>query len=176
MNNTARATILALLGLVCVVLMTCGCSDARYRSMREGSDNITVDIPFSHPSFSQGRFCPQFAQAFNAVIRSEDEWHSLFSQYTQWIVRMGVDDPLPPDVDFDNEMLIFMCGGAHPTGGYSLTIKGVTLYSDRLVVTCEEVSPGPDDVVTMAFTYTGDLVKVPRYDLPVEFVRVAEPL
>jgi hypothetical protein len=165
-----------MLGVVWVALLSCSCNGAGPASMPSGDDNRSVEIAFSRPTFSPANYWPQCADSFQVVIRSQEEWCSFSAERTPWFLYGGLDVPPQPDIDFDNEMLIFMSGGLHPTGGYSLTIKGVTLYSDRLVVTYEEASPGPDDVVTMAFTYTGDLIKVSRHDLPVEFVRMTDPL
>jgi hypothetical protein len=168
--------LLVLVGLVSMGSLACGSNEIAMISGVRSDNDSAIDIPFSHPSFLPANYWPQCADSFNVVIRSEEEWRSLSAAHTLWLVYPRSDVPPQPDVDFDSEILIFMCGGVHPTGGYSLSIRAVTLCSDKLVVTYEEQSPGPDDVVTQAFTYTGDIVKVPRYELPVESVRVADPL
>jgi hypothetical protein len=174
--KTILAILLVLVGLVSAGSSPCGSTETVPISAPGDDNHSATDIPFSHPSFSQGSSCPQFAEGFNAVIRSEEEWRSLFSKYTQCVIVIGVDVSPPPDIDFDNDMLIFMCGGEHSTGGYSLSIRAVTLCDRRLIVEYAARSPGPSDVVTEAFTWTGDMIKVPRHDLPVEFISAPDPL
>jgi hypothetical protein len=174
--KTVLAILLVLVGLVSSGSSPCGSTETGPISAPEGKNHSAVDIPFSRPTFSPPSYCPEFVEPFNKVIRSEEEWRSLFFKYTQWVIVIGVDVPPPPDIDFDNEMLIFMCGGAHSTGGYSLSIRAVTLCDHKLVVGYEGSSPEPGDLLTQAFTWTGDMIKVPRYDLPVEFISAADPL
>ena len=48
---------------------------------------------------------------------------------------------------------IIIMQGEHATGGYSISIKDVSLEEDTLNIVVEETSPGPMDMVTQAFTY-----------------------
>ena len=48
---------------------------------------------------------------------------------------------------------IIIMQGEHATGGYSISIKDVSLKEDTLNIVVEETSPGPMDMVTQAFTY-----------------------
>ncbi len=54
----------------------------------------------------------------------------------------------------DNKYQYIICSGEHSTGGYGIEIKRIdTLDIGKVIVTVEESSPAPDEVVTEAFTY-----------------------
>ncbi len=56
-----------------------------------------------------------------------------------------------------------ICMGEKNTGGYSLKIKEVNKNDNRTEIIAEEIVPGKDDVVTMAFTYPTIVVEFPKY-------------
>lgn len=51
----------------------------------------------------------------------------------------------------DQVLVIFM--GERSTGGYSISLKDIQSHNDTLVIEVTEKSPGPNDIVTQAFTY-----------------------
>ena len=51
----------------------------------------------------------------------------------------------------DKVLVIFM--GERSTGGYSISLKDIQAQDDTLVIEVTEKSPGPNDIVTQAFTY-----------------------
>ena len=71
-------------------------------------------------------------------------------------------------------MVVVASMGGRATGGYSIEIVRVAETTDRLYVEVREVSPGRSCIVTMAGTAPVTAVRVPRRDLPVEFVERAE--
>lgn len=50
--------------------------------------------------------------------------------------------------------------GERPTGGYGIRIERVTRSGDQLTVTARVSEPGPDAIVTQAFTFPLDVVWV----------------
>ena len=48
-------------------------------------------------------------------------------------------------------------------GGYGLKIKEVNKNDNKTEIIVEEIVPGKDDVVTMAFTYPTIVVEFPKY-------------
>ena len=55
-----------------------------------------------------------------------------------------------------------ICMGEKNTGGYSLKIKEVDKIDDKVEIIVEEISPGKDDIVTMAFTTPTIVVEFPE--------------
>ena len=53
----------------------------------------------------------------------------------------------------DNSYFYIICMGEKNTGGYSLKIKDVKKDDNHTEVIVEELVPGKDAIVTMAFTY-----------------------
>lgn len=51
----------------------------------------------------------------------------------------------------DQVLVIFM--GERSTGGYSISLKDIQAQGDTLMIEVTEKSPGPNDIVTQAFTY-----------------------
>ena len=56
-----------------------------------------------------------------------------------------------------------ICMGEKSTGGYGLKIKEVNKNDNKTEIIVEEIVPGKDDVVTMAFTYPTIVVEFPKY-------------
>ena len=56
-----------------------------------------------------------------------------------------------------------ICMGEKNTGGYGLKIKEVNKNENKTEIIVEEIVPGKDDVVTMAFTYPTIVVEFPKY-------------
>lgn len=75
----------------------------------------------------------------------------------------------PPEVDFKKEMVLAVFMGEQSTGGYAVEIKDVVEEKGKLVVTVLERSPGPDSIVTQAFTNPFFVAAVKRSTLPVQW-------
>lgn len=58
----------------------------------------------------------------------------------------------PPHVDFTKESVVFLLAGSKPTGGWSVVPQSVALEGETLVVTATVKGPGPESIVTQAFT------------------------
>jgi hypothetical protein len=75
----------------------------------------------------------------------------------------------PTQVDFKKEMVLAAFMGEQNTGGYAVEIKDAVEEKGKLVVTVLERSPGPDSIVTQAFTTPFYLAAVKRSALPVQW-------
>lgn len=74
--------------------------------------------------------------------------------------------------DFEREVAIVAYMGAMPTGGYGISVREAKFIPSgerasgalpgRLTLTLGADSPGPEDIVTQAFTYPVDIVTTPR--------------
>ena len=63
----------------------------------------------------------------------------------------------------DAPYLYIICMGEQTTGGYSLKVKEVNKVADKTEIIVEEISPGKDDIVTMAITHPTVIVEFPKY-------------
>lgn len=55
------------------------------------------------------------------------------------------------------------------TGGYLISVESVEQVGERVIVRYNEISPGEDDIVTLAITYPWIVLKV-QSDLPIDVV------
>lgn len=67
-----------------------------------------------------------------------------------------------PEVDFAREWVLAAFMGEKPTGGFRVTIDQVERRGEEIRAQISEREPGPDDFVTMVFTYPGQVVAVER--------------
>jgi hypothetical protein len=91
-----------------------------------------------------------------AVAKDASAWAALWAQHG--------GSGSPPAVDFTTEMVIGYWTGARPTGGYWAQVTGITGANappgqTGVLVTLEEVRPGPNCVVTQAETRPFHLVR-----------------
>ncbi len=102
------------------------------------------------------------------VIRDGETWAALWREH----VAERVPQPPLPQVDFTRDMVIAFFLGEKPTAGYAATIKEIRASLDKLLVRVEVTSPPPGSFVAQVLTQPYHIVKLPRSDLPVEFVVV----
>ena len=71
-----------------------------------------------------------------------------------WQAHNAGVSPTPPvpDVDFSKEMIIAAFAGTRNSGGYVLSISGITVYPDRIEIDLSLTQPGSDCMVTEALT------------------------
>jgi hypothetical protein len=100
------------------------------------------------------------------VIRTPEEWTAVWRQH-------GASGPAPA-VDFSKLMVVGVFLGSRATGGYDVTIAGVTAGPGRArTVEYVERRPGRSDIVAQMLTAPFHLVSIPRDPAPVEFRRGA---
>ncbi len=104
----------------------------------------------------------------SVVVRNARDWERLYREHEGPQFHMGLPQPVP-SVDFDEEMVIARFQGGRSTGGYSTTITGITSRGDDLVVSINERSPGPNEMVTMALTSPFHIVRLRKFSGDVKF-------
>jgi len=104
------------------------------------------------------------------VIKDEKEWEKI------WNSTYSICTPKPdaPTIDFSKDMVIAVYQGEFNTGGYGIEIKQITEGSNSLEVIVEETFPGPNDMVTMAFSQPYHIVKTEKSDKNVTFKGVCK--
>lgn len=104
-----------------------------------------------------------------AAAATPEEWSRQLSRMEPPVRRSF-------EIDWETEFPILVYLGEHSTGGYAVNIDKIVLSDRTLTVQVSRRSPGPGEMVTMAFTYPTDLVTLPREYLDkVETVRFVDP-
>jgi len=102
------------------------------------------------------------------VVRDPAAWAALWAEH----IAGRVSAPPLPVIDFAREMVIAFFLGEKPTSGYSVEIKEILEEGDKLIVKVEVAVPPPWAMPLQVLTQPFHIVKMPRFDLPVEFVVV----
>lgn len=111
------------------------------------------------------------AQPVYRVVRSREEWEILWRELEPRTSReqsQASPNP-PPDIDFQQSVLIIAAMGTRSNGGYSLEISSVVETPQRIVVTVAEQSPGVRCLTTQAITHPIAIVTTAQTQKPFEF-------
>ena len=116
-------------------------------------------------TLAQGNYSG-IGRATNLVITTKTEWERL------WKLHQAAGEPLAdvPAVDFAKEMVVAAAMAQKPTGGYAIEIKRIEATPTQLRISLAQKAPGPDAIVTQAFSAPFHFVAVPKVDLKPKFV------
>lgn len=159
MQSSARHLVrLALVLLFPVAAM--GCSGSTSAPEDDG-DPVSFDRLTSHfPAVQSG-----ITEGENLVIRDQESWTAFWDRF-----RTGTETATPPQVSFQERMVLVMALGTRNTGGYSVEINRVRAMDDgTLNVVGIESIPGENCSTTQALTYPVDAVLVARTEGEVHF-------
>jgi hypothetical protein len=98
------------------------------------------------------------------VVRSQAEWDAL------WKSHAGVQPA--PSVDFSRELVAAVFLGMRPTGGFGTEITGYRRDGSALVIEYVERMPAAGDLVAQVLTSPFHIVKLPRFDGAVRFLKI----
>ena len=134
------ATILLTVAFTALFLMSCSLGPI-------GECQLTKII---HPNIQS-----KMEESHTLVIRDAATWENF------------IDSP-GEEIDFENEMVIVVCLGVRPSGGYLVEIDCVRFMvndplTDRVIIEFTEQTPG-NKFVTQQLTYPYQIVKVARFD------------
>jgi hypothetical protein len=151
-----------LMGLAAAVLVSlAGCGGGG--SITIADDGSTqVEVPFT--LLAQGQTGLDKPQTF--VIQDAPAWANF------WDVHTRLMDPPPalPALDFRSSMVVGVYLGKRGTPCFRMQIENVVQVDDRLVVEYRETPPQPNEVCLAVLTDLLYVIKLPKIDLPVEFV------
>ncbi len=82
------------------------------------------------------------------VVRSHEEFEALWDR----LHRRRTPKPQPPELSFEEGVVIGAFMGRRPTGGYAIEVSSIVHSGDELVVEITRREPGPDEIVTQALT------------------------
>lgn len=119
----------------------------------DGEGEMTVLEKGNHArgASAGGRRAP-----FIEVASSEERYAALWERY--------VGRPERPHVDLSSDTVIFLLAGPRPTGGYSIDVRSFERRDATAVLHADLIEPGPDDIVTQAFTFPFAIVAVSMDD------------
>jgi hypothetical protein len=170
--SSVTVVMLAVVTLAVAVAMA-GCSDsptaARAPRVPPDASELAAARMLEGVLFSF-RFNTGFKERERLVIRNADQWAQAWARITQ-----NVQPARPvPAVDFAREMIVLVAIGQRPTGGYVITIDGVSEADGRLYAEVRERSPGRGCNTSEGLTQPIDVVRVPRREGTVFFVERVE--
>lgn len=127
------------------------------------------EVPFE--TVFSGRHSGVYNQYF-AVIRDSE----TFNEVWQRARARQYPTPAPPDVDFSHYLVIAVFLGEKRTGGYDISIAGLTRGWKGITATVRVQQPGAGCNTTQALTQPFQIIKTPATSAPIHFVvqRVAE--
>ena len=124
-----------------------------------------VPVTFeSLPQLTMSSGGPQ--ESARLVISTQTEW----DEFWNGLPTVVLPRPVPPDIDFTNQMVLVAAMGQRSTGGFSISIEGVYETGGDLYVDVLEQSPGLGCLTTQAITAPIAGVSLPARDAQVHFV------
>lgn len=123
-----------------------------------------TQVPAAAPTVAQGPSSGVEAPR-QVVVRSPAEWDTL------WKSHAGPQTA--PAVDFSTSIVAAVFLGTRPSGGFRAEILGARRENDALVVEYVEGMPAADAIVTQVLTSPFHIVKLPRFNGPIRFRKVA---
>lgn len=106
-----------------------------------------------------------FVEETFLVARTEDEWTAIWEKHT----LMDMTSSPYPEVDFSENMVICAFMGRCPTAGYRVSIEGMWLEPDHILVELVKHSPGNQTLVAQVITYPHIFALLESSDVPVIF-------
>ena len=116
---------------------------------------LPKDLPFSEINLE---YAPLYYTQTNAVVRSEEEWVTLWQeQITQAPV---------PDIDFTNEMIVVISMGMQPYAG-AVWIENISLHCGYMIIQYKDSLPRGIESGYTAVSWPRCFVRLHRHNLPI---------
>ncbi len=96
-----------------------------------------------------------YSESNNLLVLDKNSWEEVWN-------KVKPDSSFLPEVDFSRSIVIAVCQGTKPTGGYSIEITRVIEKEGSLVVFVKETEPEPDSIVTEALTAPCHIIRVDK--------------
>lgn len=133
-------------------------------SGNQKSTTPSLDVPFTtmYKSYyldAFGKTDPEYT-----VVQNQKEWNRILEKYK----IKSLDSNL---VDFAKDTLLVAFIGSRTSGGYSVNFEKIEDRGSILVAYIVEVEPGENCLVTQSITYPIHIVKIPKTDKKVQFIK-----
>lgn len=122
----------------------------------------TISVTVIHSGSNSG-----YGKAREEIIKTLGEWQALWGDVTYAILPSS---PVP-EIDFKKEMVLGVFMGNRNTGGYNTEIKKIIESEGIYQVYVQETSPGKNCITTQSLTQPFQIVKIPKTDLKIEFIK-----
>jgi PrcB C-terminal len=150
-------------GCLAVALLI-GVTAACARAAARPADSAHVSIPVT--TVEKGNFSG-IAEPLETVVRTPAEWESLWHRH---VSIQSPPSPLP-QINFADEMVVAVFLGQKNSGGYEITITNAQRKASEVEVFYAIQTPKSGALAIQAITQPFHIVKMPRSDGPVHFVR-----
>ena len=108
------------------------------------------DAPSAYTSYSG------LSDSALLVVRDSSAWRELW----QRVNRPFIPSPPPPEVDFQQEMIVVAALGRRPTAGHDIMIEGAEQDSTGIEIVVRRSEPAPGCPVAAAVTQPVDLARM----------------
>ncbi len=132
------------LSLLIVLTIGCKCKKTAADKMDSNSNNVTI--------IKENGYGGRDTESYQ-LVNNQTEFEALCRE----LKIQGA-----PEVDFSKKSVAAVFMGQKRSGGYSITIKDVTVNGDTASVVVKNTTPGPDDIVTMALTAPYCVAVIPK--------------
>lgn len=128
--------------------------------------------PLAFETMAKGGWS-EHSEEKNYAITNGNDWQDLWDRMhlspMVGLPNQPEKPPALPEADFAREIVIASFQGLKSTGGHSIEIAKITEMQNSVEVLVRKVSPGPNCIVTQAFTSPYHIVKIPRTDKEIVF-------
>lgn len=101
------------------------------------------------------------------------DYQDLPEQIKSWVDNSRKQE-IAQTKNFAGYTYILVTYGEKPTGGYRVEIQELQKRKDSIEIFVEFQAPAADQMVTQAFTYPYDLVRIKATDIPFQFTALGE--
>lgn len=155
---------------VFTIVFITGCADENDAPYMEPGPPVfnadTVDLPLERFNEEDIMSLPGEKIEITRVRQPE-----LPGEVSSWFHNARRLDAMPVAISkvHDDKTYLYASWGMRPTGGYAVTILGAIQKDDEIIVRVGFRRPGPEDMVTQAFTHPFDIAAIPVTEYPVRF-------
>ena len=98
------------------------------------------------------------------VIRDQTVWMDF------WKSHKGKGSSVPM-IDFQKEIVVVIHLGTRSTAGYEVNVRQIEDQSERVMITYEEIKPGPGCFVAQVLTQPYHIIKIKGTQKEVSFIK-----
>lgn len=113
---------------------------------------------------------PEKNEAWGLTISTEEQWAEFYGARLAAITYLEGNEPVRPNVNFDEFQILTGGLGQKPTFGHYLTVERVTERDDVIEIHIFNVSPGKNCITLPALSFPSATVVVNKVDKPFRFV------
>lgn len=137
---------------VCVFLFSFSCNSVINKNSKILNQDTVGFITLAQDYYG-GRSIPEFL-----VIKEEKALYEVYN-----LINNGRTPKLEtPKINFEKKIVIVLFLGEKSSGGYSIAVKEIMSFSDKIIVTYKIDSPEKGEMVTTVMTQPYCIIKISK--------------